>query len=280
MFVPAYEIVEPPSGDARATVYFLHGILGSGRNWLGFARRLVQMAEGWRAVLVDLRNHGESHGAPPPHDLDACAHDVAALAAELGEEPRVVVGHSFGGKVGLVYAREQASCLAEVWSLDSPPGLRVKRSRGDVEKVFDRVGEVPLPIAGRQELVEDLRGRGLSMGIARWMTTNLRPNDEGEGFTWRFDLEAAREMLQSFGEHDAWDVLEQPPTGVRPVVVRGGRSDRWLPEEIERLDALERQGLIGHHVIEGAGHWLHSEDPEAILALLAPSLRAVLDNLR
>jgi pimeloyl-ACP methyl ester carboxylesterase len=273
VFLPAYEIVEPPSGDARASVYFLHGILGSRRNWLSFARRLVQRVEGWRAVLVDLRNHGESHGASPPHDLESCALDVATLAAELGEEPRIVVGHSFGGKVSLVYAREQASSLAEVWVLDAPPGLREKRSRGDVEQVFERVGEVPLPIEGRQELIDILRAKGLSLDIAKWMTTNLRPADEGEGFVWRFDLEAATEMLLDYGKHDAWDVLERPPSGVRPVMVRGGRSDRWLPAEIERLDTLARAGTIEHHVIEGAGHWLHTEKPEEILALLAPALR-------
>lgn len=280
MFVPAYEVVEPPRGDARASVYFLHGILGSRRNWLSIARRLVEMTGGWRAVLVDLRNHGESHGAAPPHDMQACALDVAALAAELGEEPRVVVGHSFGGKVALVYAREQASSLAEVWSLDAPPGLREKSSRGDVESVFERVAEVPLPIAGRQELVDDLRARGLSLAIAKWMTTNLRPSDDGQGFVWRFDLAAATEMLRAYSEHDAWDVLERPPSGVRPVVVQGGRSDRWLPGEKARLDALARAGVIRHHVMEGAGHWLHTEDPDGLLGLLAPALRGLLDVRR
>lgn len=275
MFVPAYEVVDPPRGGARASVYFLHGILGSRRNWLSFARRLVERTEGWRAVLVDLRNHGESHGAPPPHDLEACALDVAALAAELGEEPRVVVGHSFGGKVALVYAREQASSLAEVWSLDAPPGLREKSSRGDVENVFERVGEVPLPIPGRDELVKDLRARGLSLAIAKWMTTNLRHADSGDGFVWRFDLESAAAMLRAYSEHDAWDVLERPPSGVVPVVVQGGTSDRWLPGEEQRLEALARAGVIRHHVIAGAGHWLHTEDPDALLALLAPALMAL-----
>ncbi len=275
-FLPAYEIVEAKGaagGGARRSIYLLHGILGSRRNWLSFARRIVERAPAWRAVLIDLRNHGESHGAPPPHDMEACALDVAEVAAELGEEPRIVVGHSFGGKVALVYAREQASSLEQVWVLDAPPGLRSgDGTRGDVENVFERVGEVPLPVPGRAELVADLRGRGLPRAIGKWMTTNLRPADDGEGFVWRFDLAAAREMLLAYGAHDAWDVLERPPSGVRPVVVRGGRSDRWLPEDLERLERLSRAGTIGYHVLKGAGHWLHSEDPEGLFALLAPAL--------
>lgn len=272
MFVPAYEVVEPSSGKARRSVYFLHGILGSRRNWLSFARRLVDDVDGWRAVLVDLRNHGESHGAAPPHDMHACALDIAALAAELGEEPRVVIGHSFGGKVALVYAREQASSLEQVWSLDAPPGLRTAHARGDVENVFEKVGEVQLPVAGRTELVEDLRARGLPLAIAKWMTTNLRRADDGSGLVWRFDLAAASEMLRAYGVHDAWDVVERPPSGVTPVVVRGGTSDRWLPDEVERLERLAHEGILRYHVIAGAGHWLHTEDPDGLLSLLAPSL--------
>lgn len=271
MFVPAHEVVEQGGAVARETVYFLHGILGSRRNWLSFARRVTEAFPRWRVVLVDLRNHGESHGAPPPHDLHACARDVGALAAHLGEEPSVVVGHSFGGKVALVYAREQASELREVWVLDAPPGQRTADAKGDVESVFARVGDVPLPIAGRAELVEDLRSRDLSLPLAKWMTTNLRPADDGNGFVWRFDLAAATEMLQAYGAHDAWDVLERPPSGVRPVIVRGGASDRWLDDDKARLTRLVRAGTIGYHVMEGAGHWLHSEDPEGLFALLAPT---------
>ena len=34
------------------------------------------------------------------------------------------MGHSFGGKVALLYARDVAASLRDVWVLDSPPGVR------------------------------------------------------------------------------------------------------------------------------------------------------------
>lgn len=275
MYVPAFEVVSGSEGPHEKTVFFLHGILGSRRNWLSFARQLVADAPRWRAVLVDLRHHGESRGASPPDDLEACAEDVAQVAAALGGEPSLVVGHSFGGKVALVYAREQAAELEEVWVIDAPPGLRESRSRGDVESVFHVIGELDLPIPGRRELVETLRARGLSAEVARWMTTNLRPAPGGTGFVWRFDLEAASRMLRAYGQYDAWPILASPPSGVRPVVVRGGRSDRWLEDDLARLCALRDAGRIGYHVIEGAGHWLHTEAPEALRGLLAPTLAAL-----
>ncbi|MFZ9889497.1 MAG: alpha/beta fold hydrolase [Myxococcota bacterium] len=273
MYLPSFEIVSG-SQPHQKTIFFLHGILGSRRNWLSFARQLIEKAPHWRAVLIDLRHHGESHGAPPPDDLRACAQDVAQVAATLGAEPAVVIGHSFGGKVALMYAQEQATDLEELWVIDAPPGLRESRSRGDVESVFQVIGELPLPIPGRRELVDTLTARGLSVEVARWMTTNLRPAPGGVGFVWRFDLEAATRMLRAYGAYDAWPVLEAPPSGVRPVLVRGGRSDRWLGDDLQRLSALAAADRIGYHVIEDAGHWLHTESPERLQQLLAPTLSA------
>jgi len=51
----------------------LHGIFGSGRNWASVARRVVRARPEWGAVLVDLREHGESVGFEPPHTLDRAA---------------------------------------------------------------------------------------------------------------------------------------------------------------------------------------------------------------
>lgn len=62
----------PPSPLQTAspdrTLFVLHGLLGCGRNWRSWAKRLVEGAAAaapaaggpWRALLVDLRCHGAS----------------------------------------------------------------------------------------------------------------------------------------------------------------------------------------------------------------------------
>jgi pimeloyl-ACP methyl ester carboxylesterase len=42
---------------AAPTVLFLHGILGSGKNWSSFAKRVAKQCA-LQAVLIDLRCHG------------------------------------------------------------------------------------------------------------------------------------------------------------------------------------------------------------------------------
>src|SRR5262245_8884848 len=98
-WLPPAVKVAPDGGAPRGWLLLLHGILGSGANWRTIARRVVTARPELGAVLVDLRMHGRSQGAPPPHTIDTAAGDLVHLAAELSLA--AVVGHSFGGKVAL-----------------------------------------------------------------------------------------------------------------------------------------------------------------------------------
>lgn len=283
-FLPAFEMVEARAGQPRACAYLLHGILGSRRNWLSFARRVVDQFPAWRLVLVDLRNHGESHlrgepGAlPGPHTLQACAADLLALDAHLVEMlvdggPQAVIGHSFGGKVALTYAHLRAADtvtanLQDVWVLDSHPGTLTHGTRiGSVEGVLETIASLSLPIAGRRSLVDDLLSRGLSPGIAQWMTTNLRPVEGG--FSWRLHLPAVREMLLDYARQDAWPALDHPTERPRVHFVRGGQSERWTAADVARLERGRAAGL-DLHTLPNAGHWLHTDDPDGLFACMAP----------
>jgi esterase len=263
-------------------VVFLHGILGSRNNWRGFARRLLERDPRWAMVLVDLRNHGESHGFLPPHDITSAAADVEALVASMRLSTWVLVGHSYGGKVALEVARRGAPHLAEVWSLDSTPGVRsfeavpgVEREvtlLEELDRVLRAVRRVPVPLASRAELVDRLQAEGLSDRLAQWMTTNLRSTDAG--LVWKFALEHIPEMLASFGSTDLWPFIVADG-GPRRVLVRGGRSDRWSPAERARVDAAVKAGKLTDHLMAEAGHWLHTDDPDGLLTLLEPALRRI-----
>ena len=52
--------VEAPEGPHPPTAVLIHGILGSRRNLLSFAKRLSQAFPSWQFLLVDLRCHGQT----------------------------------------------------------------------------------------------------------------------------------------------------------------------------------------------------------------------------
>lgn len=264
-FVNAHEIITAADGAPHRTAFVLHGILGSRGNWRGFARKLVEQYPDWRMVLVDLRGHGDSHGAPAPHTVAACAADLTRLARHLGQRPEAVIGHSFGGKVALTWARAHGAGLKAAWSLDSPPG--VQAIDGEVRHVIETARALKTPLTDRQAVVQHFERAGLSTGIGRWMTTNLRRGDGG--FVWRFDLDVIDALLADYAALDLFGFLENPPPGLELHLVLAGRSNRWKGETGRRVRALDR---VTVHGLPDAGHWVHIDDPDGLRRLLGASL--------
>ena len=266
-FVPAHDVL----GEAHEgpIAFVCHGILGSRRNWRSFARRLLLDLPGWRIVLVDHRQHGESLDAPPPHTVEACAEDLEALAASMGAAPRVVVGHSFGGKVALALAQRRPAGLQQVWSLDAVPAASEPPAPGEVgpEAVIAAMRTVLMPQPSRRRVLDALQAAGLDPAIGMWLSTNLRAGEGG--LVWSVDLDAAEAMIGDYFARDLWAVVEAVDDAAPDVeVVRAGRSDRWTPAILSRFDTLP-PGAVGRlHTLPNAGHWVHVDDPDGLRALL------------
>jgi esterase len=272
-FIPHAVAVGAP--NAHVDVLVLHGILGSGRNLRTFAQQLAKLRPELRLWLVDLRNHGASQGAPPPHTIAACCDDLDALVAARGLHPQEVIGHSYGGRVALAWAGRAPAHLKRVWVLDSPPAGQPlpRRQDGDaaddVEGVIAALRQIPMPLPQRQDVVSAFTQRGFPQSIGQWMTTNLRQTSAG--YQWLFELDAIDEMLRSYLATDVWPVLEAPPPGVQITVIRAERSRRWPPEVLARLAAIQH-GHTHLYMLPDAGHWLHVERTDALLALMNTAL--------
>jgi pimeloyl-ACP methyl ester carboxylesterase len=268
-FVPHYRVVENGSSQRRLA-FVLHGVLGSGQNFSRFIQRLASERPEYRYVLVDLRHHGQSAGAPPPNTLAACAADLKALAGALGKEPEVVIGHSFGGKVAIEYARQGAPRLEQVWVLDAVPGAQ----GGDPTEISDvirAVRSVPMPAQSRREVVSHLVERaGLSSGLAEWMGTNLKR--EGEHYVWVFNLDAIEELLRDYFEVDLWSFIAEPRERPQLELVVAEHSARWTPELRARAQALPPSARVVYHELPRSGHWVHVDNPDGLLQIMAEHL--------
>src|SRR5262245_60248703 len=103
-------------------VLLLHGGGQTRHSWSGTARRLAR--EGWHALSLDLRGHGESDWAPDgAYDLEDFVLDLVAVVGPLPQRP-VLVGASLGGMAALCAEGEaKAPLLAAVVLVDVTPRL-------------------------------------------------------------------------------------------------------------------------------------------------------------
>jgi pimeloyl-ACP methyl ester carboxylesterase len=267
-FLPHHALVTAPGASPARYLLMLHGILGSGANLRSFARRLAQAHRGWGFVLVDLRMHGLSQGAPPPHTVRSAAEDLLRLGAQLKLPIDGVLGHSFGGKVALDYLALRRGELDLAFLLDASPSRRPGGPRDETtSRVLGMLRALPEPIPSREAFLAFVAARGFPRSIADWLAMNVRQGDDGLRF--RLDLDAIEALLRDYFAVDLWPVLEEPGHARAFHVVLGGASDAVDEGDRARLAALP---WIDTTVIEGAGHWLHVDAPDALFALISAAL--------
>ena len=253
-------------------LYFLHGIFGMGTNFRSIAKALVARTPEWGIVLCDLRGHGGSQGFPPPHDLASAASDVEALARSSNLPLDGVAGHSFGGKVALALLAARSQPLDAAFVLDSMPGTRAATlGRGDAMEVLTTLESLPSPLPSRDFFRARMAEHGYAPPLVDWLMMNVRP-DAGAYFL-RLDLPAIRAMLSDYFASDLWAVVERGVAARHMCVIVGGRSTTFDGEARERLARTAREvPNLRAHVLETAGHWVHVDDPEGIIAAMTATL--------
>jgi pimeloyl-ACP methyl ester carboxylesterase len=179
-----------------------------------------------------------------------------------------VLGHSFGGKVALELVTTLARPPAQVWIIDSTPEPRAADS--SAMTMLTTVRRHPGPFRSRQALVDLLTGAGYSEAVAAWMASNL--GLEGGEFRWRIDFDLMEALLRDFAARDYWHVITSPPPGVMVHVVKATESSMLSEAACARIEeAAARHGRAALHTVSG-GHWLNTDNPDALIALLSREL--------
>ncbi|MGJ9412313.1 alpha/beta fold hydrolase [Aeromicrobium sp. CF4.19] len=250
-------------GESGDPVVFLHGLFGQGKNFTQIAKALQP---DFRSLLVDLPNHGRSPWTDH-FDYVECADLVAEhLRSGFAQDgPVDVVGHSMGGKVAMLLALRHPELVQRLVVADISPAP--SDGAGEFEHLLGSLAQVDLSAVERRgdadaqlrDSIEDERVRG-------FLLQNLRQSTEG--YAWQANLDVLRRDLATIGGWPEIDVHFDHPV----LWMAGERSD-YVTEEAEgpmrRLFPRTRQLTI-----KGAGHWVHSEKPEAFTSALRVFLSA------
>lgn len=231
----------------------LHGLFGFSDNWQTHAKKL---AEYYRVILVDLRNHGRSDWSDE-FSYDIMADDVIELATDLELEDLILVGHSMGGKVAMRVAQKEEDLLEKMVIVD----MGTKSYPMHHEHILAGIYSVKVDeIKARREAEEQMRVHIDSEGVLQFLLKNLHWVEKGK-LAWR--------MNTAVLEREMPEILSALPKGevfTPTLFIRGELSNYIRDEDFE---SIENQFLDCHiETIEGAGHWVHAESPSEFLEML------------
>lgn len=245
-------------GSGRPRFAILPGLFGRGRNWSGVAAVLAD--QGLASVLFDLPNHGRSGWTQTFSYPDLADMVAAELELRLGSAAElIVVGHSLGGKVAMLTALRHPQLVSALGVVDIAPA------------VSDQV-------AGFAPLVEAMRGLDLSRLESRTQADGLLaasvPDEASRGLLlqnlrrrggwhWQLNLDLLGGSLAQIADWpDPGPVSYPGPTRW----LAGERSHYCRPEHLPLMRRLFP--AVEQVVIPDAGHWVHADNPDAVIDAL------------
>jgi pimeloyl-ACP methyl ester carboxylesterase len=209
---------------------------------------------GFRAVALNLRGAGGSSGPLEGLTLHDLAGDVAAVIEALGCAPAHVVGHAIGQRVVRCLARDRPELVRSVTALATGGAVAPE------SEVLRHLVRTFQPDLSWAERVESLR--------AAWLAPDSDPEAWRDGW-WPEQFAAFSAAAASTPKSEWWDA------GRAPILAIQGLRDRVAPPangRALRADFGDRARLVE---LEGAGHALLPERPEAIARHLVSFLRDV-----
>ncbi len=233
-------------GEGKPVV-ILHGLFGFSDNWKSQAKVLANY---FRVIVVDLRNHGRSEW-DEIHSYETMADDVIETMDSLNLSEFHVIGHSMGGKVAMHLAQSYPARLLKTIVVD----MGVKSYPMHHQDLIEAIKAVPIEtISARSQVNTFLSDRIPEEGVRQFLLKNLYWIERGK-LAWRMNITVLEANMRS-----VLDALPDIEVLSPTLFIKGANSNYILEEDYESIENIFLDAEI--QSISGAGHWVHADSFE------------------
>ena len=248
-------------------------IHGFPQTWHQWRPIIARLADRFMILAPDLRGIGATPGPAAGYDKHRMAADVRAIAKKaFADTPAIVVGHDMGAFVAFAYALRYRALVDGLVLVDAPmPGTGL----------FDRLKSHPrawhIAFHGARDIAELLVAGRERAYIAQFIAARIYdPSAISDGdidvyaaaYAAPGAMRAAFEMYRAL-EHDCELNRAALASGKleMPVVAVGGAASLSGPMLQEMVAEVAEDPRA--EVVQGAGHWIPEERPDALANAIA-----------
>jgi len=235
-----YELID--GDNTKPYLVFLHEGLGCGEMWQGFPESLCQQT-GCPGLIYDRIGYGKSSPITGIRTIDYL-HEYAQnelpliLNEVIPNTPFILVGHSDGASISLIYGAQKPAYLLAVISEAAHVMVESETCKGIelANKAWD---------ANKLEGLYKYHGDKTAQTFKAWATTWLQP--------W----------------FKCWNIEYLLPCIDVPILVLQGANDQYASHA--QVQSIEKNsgGEVYAHIINNSAHSPHSEAKDNVLLLMS-----------
>lgn len=242
-------------------VIIIPGLFGSTTNWRSFARALSADVP---VIVIDQRNHGQSPHADS-HSYADMVNDLLRLLDKLALDKVYLCGHSMGGKTAMLLSLLHPERVAKLMVLDIAP----ERYSHSHAPFLEALMQIDLSTLKSRSEADQAVKAAIPETSTRLFLLQSLTGSAGQ-YRWRLNLPVLHEFMPEitgFPDNDTF----LTPCLTDTLFVAGGKSDYIKGCHYSRMNTLFPNAE--HSDIADAGHWLHVEQPKAVLTTIMEFLK-------
>jgi len=260
------------SGHGPAIV-ILHGLYGSSDNWISIAKKLE---ERFTIFIPDLRNHGHSPHTST-HTYQDMVDDLYLFFNDHHLKKAIVLGHSMGGKLAMMFAAEYPELINDLIVADIAPksynsDIKPFKTVSQHELILGLMDELNLvAVSSRKEIDHFLAEKLDDSTLRQFIIKNIYRNKKG-CFEWKINVPVLKYALGAITSdiNNDWFAGRRPILNYPVTFIRGLNSDYITDQDIPMIKEIYPEAKIID--IPNAGHWLHAEQPEQFIEAVLSSV--------
>jgi 2-succinyl-6-hydroxy-2,4-cyclohexadiene-1-carboxylate synthase len=244
-----YEAYGDPS---TSPIVFLHGFMGSARDWMDVIEHLDKT---YYCIAVDLPAHGKSIDLSNDfaYTLPGAAHSVVQTMQRAQAIPAAVVGYSMGGRLALYLARHFEEVCSRLVVESATAGIKEETER-QARQQSDEKRACDLERSRFEEFLHTWYGQPVFAGLTQnpemlqRVLHRRRDNEPSE-------LARALRGMSVGAQTPLWSDL---PVLRMPVLLIVGERDEKYADIMQAMARLLPRAAV--EIVPGVGHNVHVEN--------------------
>ena len=242
-------------------IFIFHGLFGRAKNWHSIALRISSIFDG-TIIVFDLRNHGENE---PSTEISysIMVNDVYEFIKKKNINKFSIIGHSMGGKLGMLFTLLYPQLVKQLFVVDIAP---VDYPREEIE-VVDHLLKIDVKnCKSRKDVDVKLSNYINDKELRSFLLQNLNFNNGI--YSWSLDLNTIKmgmKYLRGFPIGLISNISHIDTVCI--FVEKSPYINKIYKDKFKTLFTN-----LKFFKIEDAGHWLHVEKPKEFVNIISKKI--------